>query len=105
MQTDEYTEGHTAPIEYDLRHDNASYDATGMTPSLVLKDKDGAEITITGTVEWATAATSRIRFNPAATDLVASKSPYTLRWKVTDLSGKIAYYPQGQAITLKIFSK
>jgi hypothetical protein len=105
MQYDEYTQGWTAPIEHTLEHDGASFDATGMTPSLVLKDKNGAVIAFTGTVAWAAAATSRIRFSPAATDLLAAGSPYTLHWKVTDAEGKIAYYPQGAPITLKVHAQ
>lgn len=106
---DEYTEGWTSPIEYTLYHKNpqtgerATFDATSMTPSLVLRDKNGAVITFTGTVEWADATVSKIRFNPAATDLVASKSPYTLHWKVTDTVNKHAYYPQGTPILLRVF--
>lgn len=105
---DEYVEGWTAPIEYTLEHKDphtgavATFNASGMTPSLVLKDKNGNVITFTGTVEWAVEATSKIRFNPAATDFVASKSPYTLHWKVTDGAGKIAYYPQGPPIKVKV---
>lgn len=100
---DEYTEGWTAPIEYWLQHDGVSFNATGMTPSIVLKDRDGNAVVVSGTVEWADALTSKIRFNPANTDFIASKSPYKLRWKVTDGSGKVAYYPQGNPILIQIY--
>ncbi len=105
---DEYVAGWTAPIEYDLRHKNpqtgeeSSFNAAGMTPGLVLRDKDGNVVTFTGTVEWADAAVSRIRFNPAATDFSAAKSPYALHWKVTDGAGKVAYYPQGTPVRVKV---
>jgi len=108
MLFDEYVEGWTAPIEYTLKHQDPAtgatetFDASGMTPSLVLRDKNGIAIAFTGTVEWADDSVSKIRFNPAATDLVATKSPYTLHWKVTDGAGKIAYYPQGPAIKVKV---
>jgi hypothetical protein len=105
MQYDEYTQGWTAAIEHTLEHDGVTFNASGMTPSLVLKDKDGTVVVFTGTVEWAAAATSRIRFNPAATDLLAANSPYTLHWKVTDAAAKIAYYPQGAPITLKVHAQ
>jgi hypothetical protein len=103
MQYDEYTEGWTAPIEHTLEHDGATFNASGITPSLTLKDKDGNAITFTGTVTWADSSVSRIRYSPAAGDLVASKSPYKLHWKVTDGSGKIAFYPQGAPIMLTVY--
>jgi hypothetical protein len=100
------TEGWTSPIDYDLEIQTngawASFNATSMTPSLVLKDKDGTVIAFAGTVSWQTAATSRIRFSPAATDFVNSKSPYTLHWKVTDTSSKVAFYPQGEPIIIVV---
>jgi hypothetical protein len=104
MQYEEYTEGWTVPIEHDLKHDRQSFNASGMTPALVLKDKTGTAVTITGTVEWANEASSRIRFTPSATDLVAAKSPYKMHWKVTDLAGKIAYYPQGAPILMTVYA-
>ncbi len=103
MQLDEYCEGWTSPIEYTLEHNGESFSAAGMTPGMVLRDKDGNAITFTGTVEWADETESKIRFNPASTDFDADLSPYTLRWKVTDTEGKIAYYPQGKAIILRIY--
>ncbi len=103
QQVDEYTEGWTAAIEYDLSHDHRTFDASGMTPSLVLKDKDGNVVQVQGIIDWANAAESRIRFNPAATDLVVSKAPYTLHWKVTDAAEKVAFYPQGTPILVRVF--
>jgi hypothetical protein len=108
---DEYVDGWTAPIEYTLKHRDpatgadSTFNAGGMTPSLILTDKNGNQITITGTVEWADSSVSRIRFKPSATDLVASKSPYTLHWKVTDETSKVAYYPQGTPIRVKVHAK
>ena len=101
-QLDEYTEGHTAAIEYNLEHDGASFDASGMTPSLVLKDSDGTEVDVTGDCEWADDSISKIRYNPDAADLV--EGTYTLHWKVTDANGKVAFYPQGGPITIKVYS-
>lgn len=106
---DEYTEGWTTPIEYILYHKNpgtgtqATFVATGMTPAVVLKDKNGTEVTTTGDVSWADATVSKIRYTPDSTDLSASLSPYKLHWKVTDLAGNIAFYPQGAAILLRVF--
>jgi hypothetical protein len=103
MQYDEYTEGWTAPIEHTLEHDGETFNAATMTPSLTLRDKDGNAVTFTGTVSWADASVSLIRFSPASTDFVNAKSPYKLHWKVTDGSGKIAFYPQGGPILITVY--
>lgn len=103
MQHDEYTQGWTAAIEHTLQHDQATFNAAGMTPAVTLRDKNGNAIVPTGAVSWANAAVSRIRYSPAVGDLVASKSPYRLHWKVTDGSGKIAFYPQGEPIVLTVY--
>jgi hypothetical protein len=105
MQTLELTEGWEAAIEYDLLHDGIAFNATGYTPSMVLKDKTGAVVTTTGNVEWADDDNSRIRYNPDATDLDASLSPYTLHWKVTDAAGKDAFYPQGSPIIVRVYEQ
>lgn len=108
---DEYVEGWTAPIEYTLKHKDpqtgeiSTFDASGMTPGLILKDKDGNAVSTTGKVEWADAPSSKIRYNPAATDFVAANSPYYFHWKVTDGAGKDAYYPQGTRIQVKIHAQ
>lgn len=107
---DEYHEGWTAAIEYDLKDKTISsgvastFDATGMTAGAVLKDKDGNSVDLTSKVEWADQSNSRIRLNPAATTFESSKSPYKLNWKVTDGSSKVAYYPQGAPIQIKVYS-
>jgi hypothetical protein len=103
MQYDEYTEGWTARIEHTLQHDGVSFNASGMTPSLSLRDKDGNVVTFTGSVAWADSSVSRIRFTPSSTDLVQAKSPYKLHWKVTDGAGKIAFYPQGAPILITVY--
>jgi hypothetical protein len=103
----ELTEGWTAAIDYDLENETdgvwASFNAATMTPSLTLRDKDGNAVTFTGTVSWAVEATSRIRFSPAATDLLNAKSPYLMHWKVTDGASKDAFYPQGTPILVRVF--
>lgn len=103
MKHDEYTEGFTAPIQYDLLNDNATFNATGMTPGLILKDCNGNVITVTGTVSWANQLASRIEFVPGTGDFKAALSPYTLHWTVTDSNGKIATYPQGEPILIDIY--
>ena len=102
MQYDEFTEGWTAPIEYDLLNDGASFDGSGMTPGIALMDKDGKSVPVAGSVEWAAASLSRIRFNPDANDLLAAKSPYTVHFRVTDAL-RTATYPQGEGFIWNIW--
>jgi hypothetical protein len=105
------TEGWTTPIEYKLLHEDPE---TGeltvpegladMTPSLVLKDKDGNAIDTSSDVEWADAANGIVRYNPDATALTAAKSPFTAKFKVTDASSKIAYFPQGEPLIWRVYA-
>jgi hypothetical protein len=105
MQHDEYTEGWTAPIEYYLKHDGETFNASGMTPDLVLTDKSGNVVAVKGTVTWADENVSKIRFTPDPTDFDASLSPYKLHWKVTENSSPvaIAFYPQGEPILIEVY--
>lgn len=101
--TDEYVQGWTAPIDYELKRTNEAtrrletFDATGSTIELVLVDRDGATVSTSGKVSWIDAPNSIARYTPTAGDLLAAKSPYRARWRVTD-SGAIATYPKGEAI-------
>ena len=64
-----------------------------MTVALVAHSRTGALITLTGSAGIETAATGSVYFDAAASDLKAADSPLLIRWKVTDGSGKIAYFP------------
>jgi hypothetical protein len=88
-------EGWTVPLDFQLKDDNVAVNLTGMTVALVLQDNNGVVITPAGTTSIFDAVTGKVRFSPAAADLVASKSPYTARWKVTDGAGKVAFFPSG----------
>lgn len=104
---DEYVEGWTAPIDYELKRTNETtrrletFDATGSTPALVLVDRDGAAVNTAGKVAWFDATNSIVRYTPAAGDLLAAKSPYRARWTVTD-SGALSTYPKGDMIEWQI---
>ncbi len=104
-ETKKVVEGTTAMLEWNLYNDCEPFDATGITPAAVLKDKDGTTITTTGKIEWATITASKIRYRPDAADLVAAKSPYTLHFKLTDSVGKISFYPDDAAIKLLVYAQ
>lgn len=97
-----FVEDDTDPIEFDLLRaptvgaTPATFNAAGLTPSMVIKAKDKVTLVVTaGKVEWADQANSRVRFNRAAGDLLKSKSPYYVHWVVQDGGGKQASFPEG----------
>ena len=90
-------EGWTERITYQLGADGAAPNLTGMTCVLLLYDKNRALKTYAGASGIETAATGIVYFDPTAADLVASQSPYSIRWKVTDGSGKVSYFPNADA--------
>lgn len=97
-----FVEGDTEPIEYDLKKaatvggTPVTFNASGMTPTMVAKGKDGTAVDTTGKVEWADQANSRVRFKRAAGDLVVAKSPYYVHWVLTvDATSEQASFPEG----------
>jgi hypothetical protein len=99
MSVFSYVQGRTVPIDRTLkkgpRGAAAAFDASGMTVTLELRDRNGDVVTEAGTTDWADAAVSRVRFNPHADDLVAGK--LFVRWRVVDALGKVAFFPGGEA--------
>ena len=90
-------EGTTANLDFTLTADGAAVNLTGATVTLVLKDKDGTEITTTSDVSVVTASEGKVRYAPDSTDLAAAVTPHRARFKVVDSGGLIAYYPSGKA--------
>ncbi len=93
-----FREAWTERIVYKLTHDGVVLNLTGLTVSLVGQDRNGDTVAFTGTTGVVTAAAGTVYFDAAASDLIASHSPYRLRWKVTDGSGKSAYFPRSGPI-------
>lgn len=68
-------------------------DLTGMTITLVGRNRANAVLVFTGTVGSDDPTNGMVYLDPAITDLIAAASPYRVRWGVTDSSGKTAYFP------------
>jgi hypothetical protein len=68
---------------------------TGMTLALVGKDRDSTDISFAGSVGTDDAAGGIIYLDPGAADLLASRSPYRLRWSVT-ANSKTAFFPHDE---------
>lgn len=87
-------EGWTAPLDAQLLLDDAAFDATGMTVTSIVRDNDGRLIAVA--TDWTTIASSIVRLSPILGDFRAGKGPYTVRFKVVDGSGQVAYFPPAE---------
>lgn len=87
-------EGWTERIRYQLFRDGVAIDLSGMSVALVGQVITGSAKTFAGTVGVDTPATGIVYLDPAPGDLVESESPLQLRWKVTDSTGKVVYFPR-----------
>lgn len=89
------TEKHTAPLGFQLLEGGSPLPLTGVTVAILITDNRGTVIS-TGNVTITDAANGKVAWTPGGTaDLVAANSPYQVRWKLTDGSGKIKYVPSG----------
>lgn len=97
--------GWTAPLDIHLLADDEtpSGTMTGMTAELILRDRHNREIdtegdvTIPDTDEWT------VRYTPGEDDLIPGE--YRMRIKVTDNGGDVAYFPNGEWDTLKVWKE
>lgn len=81
----------------------STFVGTGFTLSdLIITGKDGTEVDTTSDFGWVSAAAGTAYYDPDAADFVASKSPYAVRFKVTDGSGKVVYFPSADADQLLV---
>lgn len=90
-------EGWTGQLDLQLLADAVAADLTGMTVTLVIKDKGGNSVTPGGTVTVVDAANGKVRYSPVSNDFFVAKSPYSVRWKVVDGSNKTVFFPSGKA--------
>ena len=101
MRVTEVPEGTTAALLFQLRNvtvdpntleeTEAPFDGTGMTLEIVMKDRNGVDVS--PTIDWEDATISKVRVSPAEGDLLQSGSPYRVRFKITDATGKVFFYP------------
>lgn len=71
-------------------------DITGTTVALVVQDHQGGSVTFAGSITVPDPVFAKVRFSPAPGDLLAAKSPYNVRWKVTDAATKVVFFPSGK---------
>lgn len=96
-------EGWTGRLTWQLTEDGDNLNGTGLTLSaLDVSDCDGASVTTTGDYGWVTQASGTVYYDPDAGELVASKSPYRVRFQVTDGTGLIVWYPNDAAEEIRV---
>lgn len=90
----EIVEGWTAALPFTLDADDVPIDLTGMTVQIVLRDNRGNTIKDTSSGITVTGTTSgQLEYAPSSVDFLAAKSPYRVRFRVTDALSKRAYWP------------
>lgn len=96
---DTFREGWTERIKYNLTKKDEDgtesiLDLSGLTVALVAFDKNRNAVTFSGTVGVDDAEAGTVYFDPAASDLAVSSSPYSVTWRITDGVGKQAFFPR-----------
>lgn len=88
--------GTTSDIRFQLLEAGSPINLLGCTVALLLSDRTGTTIASPGTVTIIDEDEGKVQLTPASISVFDStKSPYTVRWKITDASGKISYVPTG----------
>lgn len=91
----EVVSGYTGPIDLTLLEDGAPRDvSTAGDVSLRMYDSNEELVAFGGTFAALIAASGIMRFEPIATDLIQTRSPYRVRVRVTDAAGDITYHPR-----------
>lgn len=89
-------EGWTGNCDFTLLADGAAIDGAGLSVTLVLRDRNGGVVPVSGKVDWLVAASGTVRYSPAAEDLKAARAPYQARFKVNDGTRDV-YFPNREA--------
>jgi len=102
----EIVEGWTSRLAFQLLEDGAAMDGTGITVSaLDIVGADGTVVDTTGDFGWITQASGTVYYDPDATDFIAAKSPYSVRYQLTDGNGKKAWHPSGKPDQIRVYAR
>jgi len=88
-------EGQTAPLDWLLKANGSPQNLTDMTVTAVLKTAAGKIVATSDDVNVIGTTGGLVRLSPDAVDFRSYRSPYTLRFRVEDVDGKVAYFPSG----------
>lgn len=102
----EVVEGWTGALPFTLKADGSPVDLTGMTVHIILKDRAGTLVKDTTMgITLSTSSTGQVSYSPGTSsgDLFqAAKTPYYIRFRVTDALSKTVYFPNGDEDIIKV---
>lgn len=93
----EVIEAWTGPIDMQLQADGSAVNLSGSAVELILRGADGVMVGTTGNVTILSATAGTVRYLPDTLDLLARRSPYRARYKVTDGSSRQVFFPSGES--------
>jgi hypothetical protein len=87
-------EGSTNDLNFQLLDNGAPIDLTGITVTLLLENRKGAQVPSPGTVAIVTVDEGKVKLTPTNSNVfVAENGPYYARWKLVDDFNKVSYVP------------
>lgn len=101
----EVVEGWTDPLPFTLKADGTAVDLSGLTVSVYLKDNQGTFVQSgTSAVALVESGTSgAVTYIPQSTsELLASRTPYKIRFQLADSTGGKVYYPNIDEDLIKV---
>lgn len=100
----ELCESWTGPVDVQLKADGVPQDLTGTSVEIILRRADRSLVSTTGDVSILSATDGTVRYLPDATDFVARRGPYTVRYKVTDAFLRNVFFPSGDPVLIQVRS-
>lgn len=96
---------------FTLRADGVAVDLTAFTVEAVIRNSLGTLVAAAGdvTVRDQVAHPGQVMYAPVATDFVHQSTgskgvqAFRLHWRVTDGSGKIVFFPNGEAEVIDVY--
>ncbi len=90
----EIVEGWTGALPFTLNADGVAVDLTGLTVQIVLKDCNNTVVQdSTANLTVSSSGTGYVSFSPSSSQFLAAKTPYKIRFRVTDALTKQVYFP------------
>ena len=101
----EVEQGWSGSLPFTLYADNVAVDLSGLTVTGIVHTRRGTVVSTTGKVTVTGSTSGVVTWTPAATDLTAANSPYTVRFKVVDLTSATVYFANGEADKLVVYGE
>lgn len=98
----DYNAKQTSVIRRQILEDDAALVALGLQVTLMLVDRSGGLVRVSGRVDWEDASVGIARFTPQAEDLKAHRSPYKAQWWISD-GTQSRPAPQGEPETWRVW--